>query len=313
MSEQVFFRDVGLRDGLQPSRTFLPTDQKAEWCRRVAAAGVPEIEITSFVPPHIIAQFTDAADVAAATKAVSGVTLSALVVNYKGACRAFDAGLRKVNYVVSASEAHSLSNARRSTDAAMEEFGSIVSERRRRGMEETTTLGCGVATTFGCSIQGEVSEERVVEIVRRLASEGVDEISLADTVGYGNPNHVRRLFSKVTDAIPDIVLAAHFHDTRGLGLCNIAAALEVGVRRFDASLGGLGGCPFAPGATGNVNLEDCVFLAESLGYRTGIDIAALLCLRKDVERWLPSDPFTGAIRRAGLPKTFSANRVPKAE
>lgn len=304
MSEQVWVREVGLRDGLQMVKTMLATERKLAWLRGAVAAGVPELEITSFVPPSSIPQFADAAEVAAGARQVSGAVLSALVVNLKGAVRAFDAGFAKVNYVVSASEAHSKANARRTTDEALDEFDRIVDECKARGLRGETTLGCGIATAFGCTIQGEVPEDRVAGVAARLARAGVDEIVVADTVGYGNPGQVRRIFTMVQEAADGRPVAAHFHDTRGLGLANVTAALEVGVRRFDASLAGLGGCPFAPGATGNINTEDCCFLLESLGLRTGIDIEALVTLRKQVESWLPDERVSGGVFRAGLPKTY---------
>ena len=305
MAERVLLREVGLRDGLQLVSTVLDTEKKLDWCRGAAAAGLAEIEATSFVPAHVIPQFADADAVAAGVAEVRDAQISALVVNLRGARRAFAAGLTKVNYVVSASEAHSLANARRSTDAALDEFDLIVAERAAQGLSDRVALGCGVATSFGCTLQGEVPEERVLAIVDRLAGAGVDEIMLADTVGYGDPARVRRLFEGAAGIAGSLPLAAHFHDTRGLGLANVVAALSAGVRRFDASLGGLGGCPFAPGATGNINTEDCAFMLEAMGFATGIDLGALLRLRQRVEAWLPEERFTGALARAGLPKGFS--------
>jgi hydroxymethylglutaryl-CoA lyase len=306
--ERVLVREVGLRDGLQLAKSFLPTDRKMEWIKAEAAAGVAEIEVTSFVPPHVIAQFADAAEVAKAALAVGGIVASALVVNLRGAIRAFDAGLRKVNYVVSASEAHSLANVRRSQQDAIEIFAAIVEARSARGLADRVSLGCGIATAFGCTIQGAVAETVVAELAARVSRIGADEIMVADTVGYADPNAVRRVFSAVADTIGVEALVAHFHDTRGLGLANVTAALEVGVRRFDASLGGLGGCPFAPGATGNINMEDCVYLLQSMGFDTGIDLGKLLDLRRKVEAWLPTESLTGSINHAGLPRTF-ARRV----
>lgn len=305
MAERVLLREVGLRDGLQLVSTVLDTERKLDWCRGAAAAGLAEIEATSFVPAHVIPQFADADAVAAGAAEVRDAQISALVVNLKGARRAFAAGLTKANYVVSASEAHSLANARRSTDAALDEFDLIVAERAAQGLSDRVALGCGVATSFGCTLQGEVPEERVLAIVDRLAGAGADEIMLADTVGYGDPGRVRRLFEGAAGIAGSLPLAAHFHDTRGLGLANVVAALSAGVRRFDASLGGLGGCPFAPGATGNINTEDCAFMLEAMGFATGIDLGALLRLRQRVEAWFPEERFTGALARAGLPKGFS--------
>lgn len=309
MTGPVRLREVGPRDGLQMVKTVLPAEAKIEWCERAASAGIPEIEATSFVPAKIVPQFADADAVAEGVAASRSAQMSALVVNLKGAIRAFDAGFGKVNYVVSASEAHSQANARRTTDEALEEFDRIVAERAARGLAETVELSPGVATAFGCTLQGEVPEARVHEVVDRLAASGADEIMVADTIGYAHPAKVERLLGRIVERLGALPVAAHFHDTRGLGLANVTAAARVGVRRFDASLAGLGGCPFAPGATGNVNLEDCVYLLEELGFSTGVDLDALLHLRETVEGWLPGERFTGSIARVGLPKTYRAEHV----
>jgi hydroxymethylglutaryl-CoA lyase len=304
MTERVYVREVGLRDGLQLVRGDLSTARKIEWLREEAAAGVAEIEVTSFVPVKSFPIFADAREVAAAALKVDGLRVSALAPNAKGALAAFDAGLTKVNYVVSASEAHSRANVRRSTDEALEDFARIIEARAERGLERDVTIACGIATVFGCTIQGEVPEERVFEIVARVVEMGADEIMIADTVGYANPVQVERIFAEALRRVPHLPVAAHFHDTRGLGVANVAAAARAGIRRFDASLGGLGGCPHAPGATGNVVFEDAAFLLETMGFATGVDFARLAALRKKVESWLPEERFSGAITRAGLPKTF---------
>lgn len=303
MAERVSVREVGLRDGLQLVKTMLSTAQKLEWCRRAAAAGMREIEVTSFVPAKVVPQFADAEEVARGALAVDGITAAALVPNLRGAERGIAIGLPKLNYVLSASEEHNLANVRRSTQESIDDFARIVALRDERA-KGRVRLGVGIATAFGCTIAGTVSEKRVVHIAARLLEIGADEIVAADTVGYGNPAQVRRILGAVLREAGDVPVAAHFHDTRGLGLANVTAALEVGVRAFDASLGGLGGCPFAPGATGNINSEDCVFLLEAQGFETGIDIEALIDLRKAVEGWLPDERFSGTIARAGLPKTF---------
>ena len=242
--------------------------------------------------------------------------ISALVPNAKGAQRGFDLGVSMLNFVVSASEAHNMANVRRTTD----EFDRRIQERSSldrdgRGLKGKTRIAGGIATAFGCTLQGEVPEARVVEVARLLAQDGADMIYLADTVGYGNPAQVRRLFSLVCKEVAPLKVGAHFHDTRGLGIANVTAALDVGVRHFDASLAGLGGCPFAPGATGNINAEDCAFLLESMGFDTGIDIDGLKELRKRVETWLPGEAFFGMVARAGLPKTFirAANSAPRRD
>ena len=302
MAETVHIREVGPRDGLQMVKQILSTDRKLEWCRRAVEAGIAEVEVTSFVPPKVLPQYADAVEVALGALEIPGLRAAALVPNLKGAQRAFDVGLRKVNYVVSASDAHSRANVQKSTDEAIEEFGLIVAERAARGAR--VELGVGIATAFGCTIAGAVAESHVVDIAERLLSLGADEIVIADTVGYGNPAAVKRILPQVMRLSRTATFGCHFHDTRGLGLANVTAAAEVGIRAFDASLAGLGGCPFAPGASGNVNLEDTVYLLESLGFSTGIDFAKLLALRKEIESWLAGEAFTGSIAKAGLPKNF---------
>jgi len=307
MAKRAFVREVGLRDGLQMVDGGLSTDHKLEWIRDAVAAGIGELEVTSFVPPKTFPVFADAAEIAPVAVATPGLVASALILNVRGAKDALASGLTHINYVISASEAHSQANARRSTGQALEEFERIVALRDALGGAERVSLSCGIATAFGCSLQGTVAADRVLDLAADLRSAGADEIMLADTVGYATPGQVERLFADVRDRLPDVPLSAHFHDTRGMGLANVIAALRAGVVRFDASLGGLGGCPFAPGATGNIDLEDTVFLLESEGYDTGVDIGRALELRRKAERWLPSERFSGALARAGLPKTALAS------
>jgi hydroxymethylglutaryl-CoA lyase len=303
MTDRARVREVGPRDGLQLVKTVLGTEQKLEWCRRAAAAGVSEIEVTSFVPAKVVPQFADAEAVASGAVALGGFTAAALVPNLRGAERAFDTGVAKVNYVLSASEAHNLANVRRSTQESVDDFVRVV-RRCDDVAKGRVKVGGGIATAFGCTIAGAVPEERVLALAATLAGAGADEIIVADTVGYAHPRQVERLMRAIARETASVPLVCHFHDTRGLGLANVVAALEAGVRAFDASLAGLGGCPFAPGATGNINTEDCVYLLESLGIETGIDLEALIALRLTVEDWLPGERFSGAIARAGLPKTF---------
>lgn len=301
-------REVGLRDGLQMVKTILSAEQKLEWCRRMVAAGCNEIEVTSFVPPRIAPQFADSDEVARGALSIAGLHASALVPNLKGAQRAFDAGLTKVHYVLSASNEHNLKNVRRSTAESVDDFSNIIAARDENGRQDIK-LGAGVATAFGCTIAGRVAESHVLQLVESLLKAGADEIAIADTVGYANPGQVRALMRQVLALTGDRPVTCHFHNTRGLGLANIVAALDAGVRSFDSSLGGLGGCPFAPNATGNINTEDTVFLLESEGMRTGIDIPALLAIREQVAAWLPGEAFVGSIARAGLPKTFVESRM----
>lgn len=303
MAERVTLREVGLRDGIQMAASFLPTERKREWAFRLRDAGLREIELTSFVPAKVVPQFADAAELARIVPELDGVVASALVPNLKGAENALAAGIRHLNFVLSISEAHSLANVRRTTDEAIAEFHRIVALKDSdagRGM----VLGVGLATSFGCTLQGAVDPGRVLDVARIVVAGGADELIVADTVGYGNPAQVRDMLPPIIDIAAGRRVICHFHDTRGLGLANVAAALETGVRAFDSSLAGLGGCPFAPGATGNINTEDTAFMLESMGFATGIDIGALLELRRDVESWLGDERYSGAIARAGLPKTY---------
>ncbi|MEM7376423.1 MAG: hydroxymethylglutaryl-CoA lyase [Pseudomonadota bacterium] len=293
-------REVGLRDGLQLTTTRLDTETKLAWIRAQAAAGFREIEVTSFVPPKLLPQFADAAEVVAGANAVAGLTPVSLVLNFKGAERALAAGAKHLTYVVSASEAHSQSNVRCGTDEAVARFVDIVALSREHG----AFVGAAISTSFGCSLQGHVAPEQVLAIVAELSRMGAGEITLADTVGYASPTAVAALFTAAAGQT-DSPLAAHFHDTRGLGLANVVAAAEAGVRHFDASLGGLGGCPFAPGASGNIATEDCVYLLENLGLATAVDIDAMLAVRKRLDTWLPDETLYGKLALAGPARTFA--------
>ena len=303
MAERVTLREVGLRDGIQMAASFLPTERKREWAFRLRDAGLREIELTSFVPAKVVPQFADAAELARIVPELDGVVASALVPNLKGAENALAAGIRHLNFVLSISEAHSLANVRRTTDEAIAEFHRIAALKDSDAGRDMV-LGVGLATSFGCTLQGAVDPGRVLDVARIVVAGGADELIVADTVGYGNPAQVRDMLPSIIDIAAGRRVICHFHDTRGLGLANVAAALETGVRAFDSSLAGLGGCPFAPGATGNINTEDTAFMLESMGFATGIDIGALLELRRDVESWLGDERYSGAIARAGLPKTY---------
>lgn len=293
-------REVGLRDGLQLTKTRLSTETKLSWIRKQAAAGFSEIEVTSFVPPKLLPQFSDASEVVAGANAVEGLDSVSLVLNLKGAERALAAGARHLTYVVSASEKHSQANVRCSTAEALARFPDI----HALVNEADATIGAAVSTAFGCSMQGTVEDATVLSIVENMSARGADEITLADTVGYASPSDVTRLFQSAFQAT-DCKLAAHFHDTRGLGLANVVAAAETGVRHFDASLGGLGGCPFAPGASGNIATEDCVYLLESLGLSTGVSLEDMIAVRRQLESWLPDEPLHGKLSVAGPAQTFA--------
>ena len=307
MADQVIVREVGLRDGLQLVRNFVETDIKSQWISEQAKCGFSHIEVTSFVPPKLLPQFADAEDIVTHANTISGLSASALVLNVKGAQRALDAGARTICFVLSASEMHNQSNVRCSADESMAMFAEIA--QLARDQYPTAKVAVAIATSFGCSLQGHVSRQRVQEMASELAMLGAKEITLADTVGYANPQQVEELFALVSEKIGNVPLAAHFHDTRGMGLANVTAALKSGVRIFDASLGGLGGCPFAPGATGNISTEDTVYMLESMGYATGISMDRLLELRAKLEDWLPGEALQGSVAKAGPAKTFAKDQA----
>jgi hydroxymethylglutaryl-CoA lyase len=297
-------REVGMRDGLQGVATFMPTARKREWCSAEAAAGVPEIEVCSFVPPKLIPQFADAGEVVAHALEVPGLTVTALIPNLKGAERGIAAGVHKLNFVMSVSEKHNLANVRRTREESAAEFARVAALLRTVEEERRPTLSGGLATALGCTIEGRIAVDEVRRCAARLAAAGADEIVVADTVGYADPASVRKVFEAVIAEVGDLPVAAHFHDTRGQGLANVLAALEVGVRRFDASLAGLGGCPYAPGATGNIVMDDLVFMLEAMGLRTGVDIERLLEVRAILAETLPEVKLHGSLALAGLPKGF---------
>jgi hydroxymethylglutaryl-CoA lyase len=305
MRPNAIVREMGLRDGLQSVATIMPTATKIEWARRETGAGVSEIEVASFVPPKLLPQMADAGEVVAAARGVAGLTVSALVPNLKGAERAVAAGAQKINYVMSVSESHNQANVRRAVAESLADFGRIVEFVRALPAAQRPIVCGGLATAFGCTLEGAIREDRVRELAVAAAALGADELVIADTVGYGNPAAVRRVFGAVREELPQMPVGAHFHDTRGVGLANVVAALDAGVTRFDASLGGLGGCPYAPGASGNIVMEDLVFLLETMGYATGVDLERLIEVRKFVQSSLANEQFHGAVARAGLPKNYA--------
>jgi hydroxymethylglutaryl-CoA lyase len=298
---QVHVCEVGPRDGLQNARHLMPTEAKKAWISALAAAGLREIEVGSFVPPKLIPAMADTAELVRHSILIPGLKVVALAPNLKGFQRALEAGAHKVTFPVSASRLHSESNVRMTPDQMVEEVRKCAAQPHP-GVE----IEGAVSTAFGCTMQGIVPEDEVVRIAAALA-EFCDCVALADTVGYANPAQIRRLFRKVRDAIGEKLEAAHLHNTRGLGLANALAAYEEGVRHFDSSMGGLGGCPFAPGASGNVITEDLVFMFESMGIDTGIDLDALFKAREVLVSGIPQEPIYGHTPLAGLPKGFRAS------
>jgi hydroxymethylglutaryl-CoA lyase len=296
----VLISEVGPRDGLQSVKATMPTADKFRWIDALVSAGLREIEVCSFVPAKLLPQMADATEVVRHALTHAGVTVMALVPNARGAESALKAGVHKLTIPVSASAAHSMANVRKTREEMIEEVRTIV--RLRNEIAPGVKIEAGISTAFGCTIQGEVKEDDVVWVASQCIAAGVDEAGLSDTTGMANPAQVRRLFNKVRAAIGDKTGAAHMHNTRGLGLANCLAAYDVGVRTFDSSLGGLGGCPYAPGASGNVVTEDLVFMFEAMGVRTGVDIEKLLAARAPLMAGLPGEPVYGMTPEAGLPK-----------
>jgi len=300
----VLVSEVGPRDGLQNTKQFMATDYKKKWISAAAAAGLREIEVCSFVPPKLIPQMVDAPEIVAHALTIAGLNVAVLAPNLKGAERAMNAGAHKITLPISVSKSHSISNVRMTPDEAIAEAKRICELRDRLPPGKRSVIESGLSTVFGCTLEGAVSEDEVVRLAVASVDAGCDEVGLADTTGYANPEQIKRVFRKVRAAIGDKLGGAHLHNTRGLGLANVVAGLEVGVRTFDSSLGGLGGCPFAPGATGNIVTEDLVFMLEAMGLKTGIDIDKLLAIRELVAAGIPGEMLYGYVPAAGVTKGF---------
>ena len=304
MGERVIVCEVGPRDGLQIAKGRMPTAVKARWIEALAAAGLAEIEVGSFVPPRLIPQMADTAEIVRASVQIPGLTVVALAPNLRGAEAAYAAGAHRVSVPVSVSEGHSRANLNRSPAEQVAEVARITAFARAQERRMEVEAGC--STAFGCSIDGVVPPARTVAIAAALAEAGVDEVVLADTVGYAHPSQVRALVRAVRAAVGPKLTGLHLHDTMGLGLANALAGLDEGIRNFDAALAGLGGCPYAPGASGNIVTEDLVFMLEILGFETGIDLEALIAARAILREGLPGEPLRGGVAQAGIPRTFRA-------
>jgi hydroxymethylglutaryl-CoA lyase len=305
----IVISEVGPRDGLQSIKRTMPTTAKTKWVAALAAAGLPEIEVGSFVSPRLLPQMADAAEVVAAAIALPDVDIAALVPNLTGAQRAFAAGAHKISLPVSASRLHSQSNINMTPEEAIAALSAIVALRDSLPEGHATGRGrpaveAGISTAFGCTMEGAVDEDWVIRLAAMAAEAGADAVNLADTTGMGNPAQVKRLFTRLRSELGAKAGAAHFHNTRGQGLANVVAALDAGVTTFDSSQGGIGGCPYAPGATGNIVTEDLVFLLEAMGLRTGVDIDRLIAARACILEGLPGEALFGHVPDAGLPKGF---------
>ncbi len=300
--EFVTICEVGPRDGLQIAKTRMTTDAKVAWIAAIAAAGVPEIEIGSFVPARVIPQMADTQEVTERVAGIPNVVIQTLTPNLRGAQNAYHAGAAKISIPVSVSEGHSRANLNRSVDEQIAEVARVVAWLREQDHYLKVVAGC--STAFGCSIDGVVSTEAVVRVAVGLAEAGVDQLMLADTVGYGHPAQVRTLVRAVRNEVGDRLTGLHLHDTCGLAMANALAGVEEGLRMFDSCIAGLGGCPYAPGASGNIVTEDLVFMLESMGFATGIDIEKLFVARELLHAGLPAEPMQGQLRKAGIPRTF---------
>jgi hydroxymethylglutaryl-CoA lyase len=299
----ILISEVGPRDGLQSVKATMPTADKLRWISALYDAGLREIEVGSFVPARLLPQLADTADVVAHALTLPGLTVLALVPNLRGAEAALAAGVHKITVPVSASPAHSMANVRKSPQAMVEELRLI--DALRRSTAPQVGLEAAISTAFGCTLQGAVPEDKVIRLAVQCAGAGADDVGLSDTTGHANPAQVRRLFMRLRAEIGDQAGAAHMHNTRGLGLANCLAAFDASVRTFDASLGGLGGCPYAPGASGNVVTEDLVFMFEAMGIATGIDLTRLIAARAPLQAGLPGEPLYGMTPEAGLPQGWA--------
>jgi hydroxymethylglutaryl-CoA lyase len=300
LPSRISVREVGPRDGLQNEQP-VPTRAKVELINLLSATGVQRIEAVSFVRPEAIPQMADADEVWQSIDRAESVRYSALVPNLRGATRALAAGLTEIEAVVSASETHNRKNVNRSTGQSLDEIAEIITQAHARG----ASCQVIVSTAWGCPYEGDIPVERVVQVAGRAVADGADCISFGDTTGMATPGRVRRLVGEFRSAYPAVELNLHFHNTRGTGLANVLAALELGVADFDASVGGLGGCPYAPGATGNIATEELVHMVEDMGVATGVDLAAMIEAAADAERiigrQLPSQVLRAGPRSRTIP------------
>ena len=304
MGDFILVSEVGPRDGLQSLKGVMPTAAKKQWIAAQHAAGFREIEVGSFVPAALLPQLADTGEIVAwARAALPDLVVAVLVPNLKGAEAAIAAGAQKISLPVSVSETHSLRNVRRTHDQMVEAAAAIAALIHDQPADRRPHFEGSLSTAFGCTIEGEVPESAVVRMAERLMQAGCDEVGLSDTSGYADPAYVKRLIRAVRGAVGDAALTGlHLHNTRGLGLANALAGLELGITTLDSSLGGVGGCPFAPGASGNIVTEDLVFMLEAVGYDTGVDLDALIALRRDVAASMPGEEFYGFLSEAGPPR-----------
>lgn len=300
----IIINEVGMRDGLQSLQAIMPTAAKRQWIDSAYAAGVRYMEVASFVPARLLPQMADAKEVVAHALGYPDLVVTVLAPNLRGARDALESGAHRIIAPVSVSSAHSLANVRRTPLEMVEELGRMCQLRTEMGLHDVQIVA-GMSVAFGCTRQGDVPLGDLCELSRHVLEAGCDLISLGDTTGYANPGQVATVIQAVRAIAGDKLKAAHFHDTRGLALANSLVAVQQGITELDASLAGLGGCPFAPGASGNTVTEDLVFMLQSMGHDTGIDLAALLESRDVLRTALPGETLYGCIARAGLPLNYA--------
>jgi hydroxymethylglutaryl-CoA lyase len=302
---KILVSEVGLRDGLQSLRSIMPTDAKMAWIHAEAAAGVREIEVGSFVPPKLLPQLADTDVLVEYGRSIAGLTVAVLVPNLRGAMAAIAAGAHKITLPLSVSETHSLRNLRRTHAQVIADARAIGESIRALPSDKRPHFEGSLSTAFGCTIEGPIADAQIARLAEELMAAGCDEVGLADTSGYADPTAVRRLIRLVRGIVGhDALMGIHLHNTRGLGLANALAALEEGITTLDCSIAGLGGCPFAPGASGNIVTEDLCFMLAAMGLDTGIDLTALLKVRKIIAEALPGEALYGFTVDAGLPLGF---------
>jgi hydroxymethylglutaryl-CoA lyase len=305
LSIDILVSEVGPRDGLQSIKTVMASADKKRWIAAQHAAGTREIEVGSFVPPKLLPQMADTAEITRWATGLQGLTVAVLAPNLRGLQDAVAAGAHKVSLPFSMSEQHSLKNLRKTHAQALDEIRLCLAFLKQLPAEQRPHFEIGLATAFGCTIEGLVPEQRVIRVAAELVEMGVDEVGLSDTTGYGNPAQLKRLANGIWGAVGRQHLSGvHLHNTRGQGLANALMAVELGFTTVDSSLGGLGGCPFAPGASGNIVTEDLVFLLEAMGLDTGINLDKLVAVRSIVQNALPGEQLYGFIPDAGLPLGF---------
>lgn len=291
---QLYIQEVSARDGFQMEARSIPTQQKITYLNRLSETGLSKIEVTSFTSPKSIPTLADAESVIEGMTRVAGVVYTALVPNVRGCERALATTIDEINLVMSASESHNFANLRMTCAQSLEQLAQVT-----RRAQNSVTISASISCALGCPFEGTIGVSRVAELVARLADIGIDQIALCDTTGVANPTQVEHLFADQRSRWPGIEFTAHFHNTRGMGLANVLAALRAGITRFDASLGGLGGCPFAPGATGNICTEDLVHMLQAMGQETGVDLSKLLLVAADLPS-LVGHEIPGQVVKAGV-------------